>query len=466
MSMKAVLGAAIAFVAVFVFFLAPLSADWPGFRGPSGAGVGDGKDIPAEWNKDNFLWKIKLPGAGASSPIVVGDKVFVTCYANYGAKLTKGMKGGFGGFGKGGKKGEDQGGDQKELRFVVACFDVKKGDLAWKKEIEPKLPEVVFSGMIREHGYASSTPVTDGQNIYVFFGKSGVLAFDLKGNQLWHKSVGTSTDNWGSGSSLALANKTLIVNASMESGALVGLDKKTGEEVWRKKGVGRTWASPAVVNLEGGKQEVVFSAPGKIMGLDPDKGTELWTCQGIGAGGGGGGKGGKGGFGGGFGGGGNYTCSTPAVKGDVVYVMGGGNPGVAPTLIAVKAGGKGDVTSTHVLWKEKAGAAICSPVVDNGLIFWVNGAITCRSADKGEKMFQESLYEGRNEYTSAVAADGKIFALTRFDGLYVLAAGKEFKQLAHNSFEGDSSIFNSTPAISGGRLYIRSNEYLYCVGKK
>src|SRR5439155_4702097 len=261
------------------------ATDWPGFRGAKG-GVADDKDLPAEITKDNVLWKVKLPGAGSSSPITWGDKIFVTCYTGYGQTITRGMKfGGFGGkgkgdfgkgkgdFGKGGfggfGKGPDTGGEQKDLRLVLLCLDKAKGDVLWQREIEPKLPEQPFRDFIREHGYASSTPVTDGERIYVFFGKSGVLAFDMEGKQLWQADAGSGTDKWGTASSPALAANVLIVNACIESKSLIGLDKKSGKELWRVKGLGTNWTSPIVVATKDGKQEIVISLQGRLVGYDP-----------------------------------------------------------------------------------------------------------------------------------------------------------------------------------------------------
>ena len=419
-----------------------LAAHWPGFRG-DGSAVSGEKNLPAEWTKDNVLWKTKLPGLGASSPIIWGDKIFLTCYSGYGLKLTQGFKGGFGK-----DKDDKKAPEQKDLRLMLLCYDRVKGDLLWKKEVEPKLPEAPFKSFLREHGYASCTPVTDGERVYVFFGKTGLFAFDFKGNQIWHKDVGSGTHEWGTAASPVLSDKAIIVNAAIEDKALIAYDKVTGNELWRKKDLAICWTSPVVVNLAGGKQEVVLNAPGTVYGFDPDRGDELWTCKGIG--------------GGGISG---STCSTPAVAGEVVYLMGAG-PSTPATAMAIRAGGKGDVTKTHLLWKQKAGAGICSPIAHDGFVYWVDGTANCLAADSGKIIYREPLYEGRGEYASPVLADGKLFALTRFDGLFVLASGEKFTKLAHNTFADDSSIFNSTPAVSNGRLFIRSNEFLYCVGKK
>lgn len=443
-----------------------LASDWPGFRGSRG-GVADDKDLPAQWTSENVLWKIKLPGAGTSSPITTGDKIFVTVNAGYGTAITKGMSG----FGKGGGKGgfgksAPDLSEQKKLKLLVLCLDRKDGKVLWQKEIQPKLPETNFSGMMREHSYASSTPVTDGKNVYAFFGKSGVYAFDLEGKQLWSVDVGSTTHMWGSAASPVLFKDLLIVNAAIESKLLVALNKNTGKEVWRQKSLGTTWATPLLVETKDRNHELVLNWPGKVVGYDPQTGKELWNCEGIGSrdgGGGGGFGGGKGGFGGGFG---AYTASTPVAKDGIVYVIGGGGPTTPATSLAVKTGGKGDVTKTHVLWKQKAGATNCSPVLSGDYLCWVDGSVTCLNVADGKVSYKERLYDARGEYVSAVAAGDKIFALTRYSGMFVIAGGGAFEKLGHFDFKGDTSIFNASPAISDGRIFIRSNEFLYCVGKK
>jgi outer membrane protein assembly factor BamB len=443
------------FTAVLVAFTVCLgslaASDWPGFRGSRG-GASDDKELPATLTNDNILWKIKMPGAGTSSPITTGDKLIVTCNAGYGTAISKGMGGGKGkgGFGKGG--GDT--GDQKKLKLLVLCLDRAKGEVLWQKEIEPNLPETPFGGMMTQHSYASSTPVTDGTNVYVFFGKSGVHAFDLAGKKLWSADVGSNKHDWGSAASPVLYKDLVIVNAAIESKSLVALDKKTGEEVWRQKGLGTSWSSPVLVETKDGTHELVLNVPGKIAGYDPATGKEIWHCQGVVAGGGG-----KGGM---FG---PYTASTPVARDGIVYVIGGGGP-VPAAAMAIKTGGSGDVTKSHVLWKIKAGACNCSPVLTGDYLCWIDGIVTCVNIADGKTAYRERLYDTKNEYVSAVAAGDKLYALTRGDGLFVLAGGGDYKKLARFDFKGDSSIFNASPAVSDGCLYLRSNEYLYCVGKK
>jgi hypothetical protein len=166
-----------------------------------------------------------------------------------------------------------------------------------------------------------------------------------------------------------------------------------------------------------------------------------------------------------MGGFGPYTASTPVAKDGIVYVIGGGGPTPAAAL-AVKAGGRGDVTKTHVVWKARAGATNCSPVLSGDHLFWADGSVTSLKIADGKVAYKERLYSASNEYVSPVSAGDKIYALTRNDGLFVLAGGGTFEKLSRLDFKGDTSIFNASPAISDGRLYVRSNEYLYCIGKK
>ncbi len=202
--------------------LAPCTAtasDWPRFHGPKGLGVSGDRGVPEEWGTGkNMVWKTKLPGAAASSPIVWGDRIFLTCYTGYGL---------------------GKGGDIKELSRRLMCFDRKTGALRWEQIVPARLPEAKFSHYINEHGYASSTPVTDGQRVYAFFGRSGVLACDLDGKQLWHVEVGKWLNGWGSAASPVLYRDLVIVNATVERAAIVALDAKTGKEVWRSQAAAR-----------------------------------------------------------------------------------------------------------------------------------------------------------------------------------------------------------------------------------
>src|SRR5439155_10205236 len=156
-------------------------------------------------------------------------------------------------------------------------------------------------------------------------------------------------------------------NACIESKSLIGLDKKSGKELWRVKGLGTNWTSPIVVDTKDGKQEIVISLQGRVAGYDPDSGNELWHCEGIGS---------AGGFG--------YTISTPVARDGIVYVIGGGGPGTAPTELAIRAGGRGDVSKSHVLWRQRAGGGTVSPVLSGDCLCWVAGTMQCLNAADGK----------------------------------------------------------------------------------
>jgi outer membrane protein assembly factor BamB len=272
--------------------------------------------------------------------------------------------------------------------------------------------------------------------------KAGVLAYDLAGKQLWKASVGTRTHNWGSGSSPVLYKNLVIVNAGVESGAVVALDKTNGNQVWKSGGIRRSWATPVLVDVKGGKQELVLSVESKVIGLDPQTGKELWSCEGIN----------------------DYICSSVVARDGIVYAIGGRRG----TALAVRSGGRGDVTSTHRLWEKNVGSNVPSPVVLGDYLYWVNhsGTAYCLKAATGEQEYSRRVPGARQVYASAVAADGKLYVVSRDSGTFVLAARPKFEVLARNTFAGDRSIFNGSPAVSNGRLFLRSNQYLYCVGKK
>ncbi|MBN1125404.1 MAG: PQQ-like beta-propeller repeat protein [Sedimentisphaerales bacterium] len=408
------------------------AADWTGFRGPGARGISSETGLPVVWSEtENLAWKTLLPGPGSSSPVVLGDKIFVTCYSGYGLD-------------------PDKPGDIGNLKRHVLCFRVDDGTVLWDKAVPAALPEDPYKAMLREHGYASQTPVTDGEHLYVFFGKTGVLAFDLDGTQLWRTSLGTGSDKllWGSASSLALYKNLVIVNAWDESKTLYALDKKTGKEIWKKdlSETGLTFATPVLVEQADGHVEIVVSLPSQLWGLDPETGRSLWFARtGI-----------------------NDTMiPTPVIVDGVAYIHGGGPRSYGS--LAVRTGGKGDVTDTHILWSSKEVASPPSLVVVDGFLYWINdsGKAFCMDAGTGEVRYKEQLPAGGRfaVYASPVAAEGRIYVVTRKKGTIVIAAKPEFQMLAHNIIAVDESDFNASLAISNKCLFLRSNRFLYCIQK-
>ena len=454
------LGAGLLLSVLFVGLLkgTGLAGDWPRFRGPNGSGVSpDSAAPPVEWSETkNLKWKAPLPGPGLSSPILVGDKIFLTCWTGYGVDRANI-------------------GDQQDLKRRLVCLNRETGATLWYKSIDPVLPEDAFRGMFAENGYATHTPASDGERVYVFFGKTGVFAFDLEGKELWHKSVGTDSDprRWGSSSSPVLYKNLVIIPATVESHALIAFDKVTGEQVWRQEadGFGSTWGTPVLVDRPDGEQDLVIAVPQEIWAFNPDTGKLRWYCESVDS---------------------DSMCSSVVAHDGIVYAVEGRNGG----SVAVRAGGEGDVTKTHVLWSGRDRGRIGTPIYFEDRLYWISGGIAnCIDAKTGKPIFKNRLGSatavvdepeserparggggrggrgggggrGGQDYSSPVVADGKLYYVNRSGQTTVIKLGTEYEQLASNRFESDTSDYNATPAIVDGELFIRSNAFLYCVGAK
>jgi outer membrane protein assembly factor BamB len=399
-------------------------ANWPQFRGPDAAATSADTGLPVTWSDEkNIAWKIQLPGYGASSPITWGDKIYLTLYSGYGA---------------GNKDAK-----QETLKHHVACFSRADGKLVWDRATPAKANDKPYRGFVALHGYSSGTPACDGQAIYAFFGKSGVVAYDLEGNLLWTADCGSGTHSFGSGSSPLLHEDVVIINASPESGKLLGLDKKTGKQLWAAGDQKLVWNTPALVKAEG-RTEVVVSMRGKLAAYDPTTGKPLWTCRGIN----------------------DYIVPSVLAHDGVVYAIGGRKN----TCIAVRAGGQGDVSQSHKIWEIGKGSNVSSPVYFDGHLYWASetkGIVYCVDAKTGKVAYEKRLEPRPGRiYASPVLADGRLYYVSRNAGTFVIAAQPEFKLLAHNKIASDKSIFNASPAISEGSLLLRSDKVLYCLGAK
>jgi outer membrane protein assembly factor BamB len=404
---------------------AATGADWRQFRGPGGLGTSAEKGLPLEWSpQKNLVWKTPLPGPGGSSPVTVGDRIFLTCYSGYAVDAKSP-------------------GNMADLRRHVLCIERHGGKILWTKEIPPVLPEHKYEGEGSFHGYSSSTPATDGERLYVFFGKSGVFCFDLEGKQLWHASVGKGIRGWGSAASPVLYKGLLLVNASVESGALVALDKLTGKEVWRAPNIRSAWNTPVLVTAPSGERELVISVQDRLLGLNPDTGKELWRAEGVH----------------------RYVCPSVVAHDGVVYAIGGGD-----TSLAVRAGGRGDVTKTHVLWRMKKGSNVSSPIYHDGYLYWASesrGVVNCQEAATGKFVYQERLTPDSGLiYASPVLAEGRLYYVSQRNGTYVVAARPKYELLAHNVFADDKSRANASIAVSDGQLLLRTDQALYCIGQR
>ena len=400
--------------------------DWSQFRGPGGHGRSDSKGTPLTWSDNqNIAWKTDLPGPGASSPIVLGNRIWLTCFTGFATSAA-------------------ERGDMASLKRHLVCLDLADGKVLWNTAVPAELPE---QERIREdHGYASSTPVADPERIYTFFGKSGAFAFDHNGKQLWQTKLGDKLNGWGSATSPTLHKDLVIFNASVESESLVALDKKTGREVWRAGGIKDSWHAPALVTAPDGKTEVVVAMLRKVLAFDAENGSPLWNCDtSINW----------------------YMCPTPIAENGIVYSIGGRNPNGA---LAIRAGGRGDVTTTHVVWKLNKGSNVPSPILHDGHLYFAHenlGVVYCVNAKTGAVVFEERLEPSPGQiYASPVLADGRIYFTGRTGRTVVIAASPKFEVLATNTLESNRGVFNSSPAVSGNRLLLRSNRTLYSLGEK
>jgi hypothetical protein len=332
-------------------------------------------------------------------------------------------------------------GNASRLERQILCLNRVDGKERWRTKIESQLPD---QDNIREnHGYASSTPVVDADRLYVHFGKSGVFAFDHEGKRLWQTDIGSKLHQWGSAASPMLVGDLVIVNASVESDALIALDRKTGKEVWRTKGIRESWNTPILVPVDKDKSELVVAIFGKILGLDPKTGEQLWSCAtDIGW----------------------YMVPSLVSHEGVVYCVGGRNGGGA---LAVKAGGRGDVTKSHRLWTLKKGSNVPSPIIHEGHLYWMNdvlGVAYCVEGQTGKIVYEERVEGAGEVYASPVLVNDKIVYVSRMGKTLVLAAKPKYELLATNELESRGT-FNASPAVVDGRLYIRSAKALYCIGK-
>jgi outer membrane protein assembly factor BamB len=431
-----------------------MASDWLRFRGPNGSGVSADAAPPLEWADDkNVAWKIELPGPGSSCPIVVGDKVILTCWTGYGLST------------------EDPG-DQANLKRVVLCYDRQTGDELWTAEAAAKLPEDKFEGMFAQHGYASHTPTSDGERVYVYFGRSGAFAYDMEGKELWHTDCGDGfgASDWGSAASPIVVDDVLVCAATAESNALIGLDKQTGKELWRygEEGWNGCWGTPIVVEVDG-RKELVYSAPEQLIALDPATGKLLWRCRGSES---------------------TSITSSLVANDGVVYFI--GSRGAS---MAVKAGGEGDVTETNTVWRENLQGSIPSPIYHEGRLYGVGrGGMVSFDAANGQRVYQERLNMpgapaeppaeeansndgerrrggrgGRGgagfrnmSYASPVIAGDHLYQIGRQGDGHVVKLGDEFNEVATNVLT-EGGDFSATPAIVDGTMYLRSSKYLYCI---
>ena len=409
-------------------------ADWVRFRGNDGTASTDEELNTTSWGEaeKNIAWKTELPGAGSSSPIVIGNRVYLTCYSGYG------------------ESAQNPGTESSLARHLV-CMDRSDGSVIWKASIENETREDRYQGFLMEHGYATSTPTSDGENIYCFFGKSGVVAFDREGKKVWQTSVGTESGSrrWGSAPSPLLYKNMVIVNASDESQTIFALNKDTGEVVWKAEAAGleNAFNTPILVKTAD-TTELIVAVPFELWALDADTGKLKWYAEAPLD---------------------NNVSPSVIHQDGVIYAIGGRSGG----SIAIKAGGKGDVTQSHVLWTQSHSSYVPSPVIHEVHLYWVTdrGIAHCVNAKNGDLVYQERVTGltgggGRSFYASVVRTNNKLLAVSRSGATVIIKPGTKYEQIGVNQIAGDDSMFNATPAISDGQILIRSDRFLYCIGTR
>jgi outer membrane protein assembly factor BamB len=432
-----------------VVFIAVLSTllradDWPHWRGPRTSGVSSEQGLPERWSdQDNIAWKASLDGLGISSPIVSGDRVFVTSQrgsgvVRQGPRLMQGGNAADAGerpLGAGATAGDGR------VTFLVTAFDRQTGKRAWNFELPAEGP---LPSVHDKHNLASSSPVTDGQRVYAWFATGQLAAIDLSGKLVWKANLGATYGpfeiNWGHSSSPTVYRDTLILVCYHESQSyLLALDARTGAVRWKvdaERGT-TSYSTPLVVE-HGGTPEIVVNSSAGVSGHDFATGRRLWHFEESN----------------------RFPIPMPLFDNGLIFTSRGYR---SSPFMALKPGGRGNVAGTHVVWRAPSGAPYVSSLVHyQGLIYMVGdaGVLTVIDATNGERTHQERI--GGVYSASPVAADGRVYLLSEDGETIVVTAGRTPKILARNRLTARQL---ASPAVSGGRLFIRSDSTLFAIGK-
>ena len=421
---------------------------WPSFRGPGASGVADGQGAPSEWDVPtgrNIRWSTNIAGASNSSPIVWGDRVFVTtAISGLGEEVLRaGISGDI--------RSLD---DVSEHTWKLYALDAETGQVVWERDVHQGVPGV------KRHpkgSHASSTPVTDGQRVIVLFATIGLLAaYDFDGDLLWETDIGVvdsaayndPTASWGHSSSPIIYQDSVIVQADGQVNQFVAAyDIADGHELWKADRPDElpSWGTPAIATWSGGDELITNGTT--IRGYDPATGEERWTL-------------GPNSF---------ITIPTPVVGPDLVYVAGGYQP-VRP-IYAIRPGSSGDislaegeVTSDAIAWsQDRDGPYIPTPLLYRGLFYIVrlNGVLTAYDAATGEQVYRVRV--GTGTFTaSPVAADGRLYIANEAGEVFVVEAGREYVEIARNQMD---EMIMATPAISDGLIFVRTLNFIYAIGE-
>ncbi|MGH9253862.1 MAG: PQQ-binding-like beta-propeller repeat protein [Vicinamibacterales bacterium] len=384
---------------------------WPRWRGPSGQGLATGSGYPDTWSStQNVLWKTAVPGSGNSSPIVWGDRIFVTTAYEGGRRLS------------------------------LLAYRRSDGGRLWEAPAPAGRSD---SGAHYKNGHASATPATDGERVYVSFGPRGLFAFDFNGKVVWQRDLGPMDAYHGAAGSPLLYRDRIILYQDQYSGSFIAaFDTRTGRELWRtRRQASVGWGTPIAIRAAG-RDEVIVNSQQSVHAYDPASGKELWRCSGT-----------------------TYeVIPTPVVGYGLVFCSSGR---AGPTL-AIKPGGSGDVTRTHLAWESPRGSPfVPSPILYGEQLYMVNdmaSIVTSLAAASGKVMWQGRLGVAVREgfSSSPVAVDDKVFFTNDEGETFVLRAGPTFEILRVNRI-GEATL--ASPALVDGRWYIRTERNLYAIGR-
>jgi outer membrane protein assembly factor BamB/protein tyrosine phosphatase (PTP) superfamily phosphohydrolase (DUF442 family) len=429
---------------------AKAAGSWPSFRGPNASGVADGQNLPEEWNAktgQNILWRTAIPGLAHSSPIVWGNRIYVTSAVSSDPKAT--FRPGLYGDGDASK-------DRSTHKWMLYALDKRSGKIVWER--------VAVSGEPREKRhikatYANSTPATDGRIVVAWFGSQGVYAYDVNGKFLWKVDFGridlgaydVPTVEWGSASSPIIWKDLVILQCDTQTDSfIIALNAATGETVWKTdRDEIPSWGTPTVATTSKG-EELIANASNFIRGYDPRTGKELWRL----------GKSSK------------ITAPTPIFADDILVVASGRGP--ERPIFVVKAGARGDLTlpdgktsSDAIIWSRTGrGSYMPTPLIYKGILYVLanNGTFDAYNLKTGDEIYRQRLPQVGNGFSaSPVAADGKIYLPNEDGEILVIAAGEKFAHLKTNSM---GELLMATPALSEGVMYIRTAQSLFAVGQK
>jgi outer membrane protein assembly factor BamB len=433
-------------VALVILLLSPLfaSADdnWPQFRGGKSLGTSEEAGYPEAWStSQNVVWKTDIPGRGWSSPIVWGDKIFLTTVISEG-KMENPKKGLY--FG-----GERTKPSPDVHRWTVYCLDFSTGKIVWEREAHKGTPH---SSYHIKNSLASETPVTDGQRVYAYFGNLGLFCYDVDGKQLWSHKLGPFKTRlgWGTAASPVLyKDRIYIVNDNEEQSFLLALDKKTGKEVWRVEREERSnWATPYIWENEL-RTEIVTPGTGKVRSYDLN-GKSLWEFKGMS----------------------DITIPTPFSAFNLLYIGSGYVLNSVRPVYAIKPGAAGDISlkkdetsNQYIAWYQKTASPYNPSLLVYGPCLYVlrdRGLFSCYDAKTGKEIYPAQRL-GADAFTSSPwAHNGKIFCQSEDGDTFVIQAGPEFKLLGKNSL---NEMCMATPALVHGNLILRTESKLYRIGQ-